>query len=99
VEEELGGVRGADPELVLGLARGESRRALLDREGGDAVIALRAVRLTEHERERRLAPVRDEALAAFDDVVLAVAHSHGALFRGVRARLRLGEREAAVRVP
>src|SRR5262249_56331933 len=45
-----------------------------------------------------LAPGRDEALAAVELVAVAVAHGQGGLVGRVRARLRLGEREAAVGV-
>src|SRR5262249_57581300 len=45
-----------------------------------------------------LAPGRDEALAAVEHVAVAVAHGQGGLVGRVRARLRLGEREAAVGV-
>src|SRR6266850_2272690 len=98
VEQELRGVGGADSELVLGLAHREPRRALLDDERGDAPMALRAIGLAEHERERGLAPGRDEALAAVEHVGITVAHGERRLVRRVRARLRLGEREAPVGV-
>ena len=73
LEDELGRVRGAEPELVLHLGDEESRRALLDQERGDAVMRLRGVRLREDQGHRRLPAVRDEHLAPVEHVVVAVA--------------------------
>src|SRR4030095_6033462 len=96
VNPRLARVGGADPELVLRLAHGEAGRALLDDEGGDAAMRRGLIGLSEHQGERRLAPVGDEQLATGDDVVLAVAPGQRGLMAGVGAGLGLGEREAAV---
>src|SRR4029453_18336912 len=73
----------------------EAGRSLLDDEGGDAAMAPGAIGLAEDERERRLAAGGDEALAAVEHVVIAVARRDRRLVRGVGAGLRLREREAA----
>src|SRR5438128_8888647 len=83
LEEELGGVGGADAELLLGARHAEARRALLDEQRRDAVLAPGAIGLTEHERGRSLATVGDEDLAPVDDVAVAVADAERLLVGGV----------------
>jgi hypothetical protein len=94
LEEELGGVRGADAELVLGLDHREAGRPLLDQEGADAAMPGRAIGLREDEGGRGLAPVGHEDLPPVEHVAVSVPRREGGLIARVRPRLRLGESEA-----
>ena len=99
LEEELGGVRGPDAELVLGLDHREPRGALLDQEGADAAVPGRAIGLREDEGGRGLATVGHEDFPPVEHVVVAGPGRERALVARIGARLRLGEREAADLLP
>src|SRR5512141_1137052 len=72
-------------------------RALVavEEERGDALVALRRIRVREHERELRHRSVGDPHLAAVDDPVAAVALRRRLKLRRVASHRRLGEPEAA----
>src|ERR687888_1594955 len=73
LEEELAGRAGPDAELVLRVRRREAGRALLDDEGGDALVLRGRVRLREDERVVGDRGVRDPVLLAVQDVDGALA--------------------------
>src|SRR5262249_57705851 len=89
VEEELGGVLRAQPELALHRARLESRRVRRDDEAGDAAGPWLAGS-REDERVARPRAERDEDLAAREQPVAAAALGAGLepAGRGAGARLR-----------
>ena len=93
LEDQLARGGGANAELVFLLAEAESRRALLDHDAGGAARALGGIGERDDGINLRFAAVGDPLLGAVEHVVVAVAEGGGADGRGVRARLRLGERE------
>ena len=76
----------------------EARDALVDQERGDQLaLAARGVLLAgggEQNDEVRMVGVADEVLGAVDDEVVALAHRGGLHAAQVRARARLGHRQA-----
>src|SRR5438477_1076765 len=95
LEDQLGGVRPADPELFLELADGEPRGPLLDDERGDPLVFLCRVCLREDDGDVRERSVGDEVLGPVQDPAVAVASRGRAHSRGVAARRRFGERKAS----
>ena len=81
VERELDRVARTAAELLEVLRRGEALRAVLDDEGGDALL-LRDVRVRarEHDAEAADAALRDEHLRAVDDPLVG-ARSRRAVVR------------------
>ena len=71
LEEELAGRAGPDAELVLDVGGREPGRALLDDEGGDALVPGLGVGLREHERVVGHGGVRDPVLLSVEDVRVA----------------------------
>ena len=92
VEEDLAGGRAFDPELRLDAADLETGRVRLDHEARNAVVAGRRVGLRENRVEVRDARVRDEALRAVEDVLVALALRLRSHRGGIRAGAGLGER-------
>ena len=92
VEEDLAGRRALDPHLRLDPADLEARRVGLDHERGDAGVAGLGIGLGEDDVEVRDAGVGDEALAAVEHVLVALAPRLGAHRGRVGARARLGQR-------
>ncbi|KAH6608409.1 Protein kinase C-like protein [Trichoderma cornu-damae] len=93
VEVEDAGAAGADAELLLLLGDGEALGALVDDEGGDALVALGRVEVGEDEEDAGLDRVCDPHLGAVDDEAvggLGGARGHG---EGVGAGDGLGEAE------
>src|SRR5688572_29681835 len=72
LEDQFARLAGAHAELVLLLARPESRRPLLDDEGGDPTVALAAIGDRRHDHYVARPAVRDELLRPVDDPVGAV---------------------------
>src|SRR2546427_11679255 len=95
VEDELAGVRRAQPELPVDRLAAVGLGVALEQERGDARMPLRRIRLREDQREVRHRAVRDPRLAAAEDPRTAVAPRGSADLRRIAARLRLGEAEAA----
>src|SRR5207247_5950162 len=93
-EEELGGDRGAEAELPLHLARREPRAAALEDEPVHPFRAALA-QLRPDYRDVGDAAVRDPALGAVKDVLVAFAAGGGAHAARVRAEVGLREPEAA----
>ena len=95
LEDQLGGVGGAHAELVLLLARPEALHPALQDEGGDALVALRAVGHGHDHRGIGDAPVGDEGLRPVEHPVPAVAHGRRLRAPRVRPGAVLGEAPAA----
>ena len=95
VEGELARRRAADPHLRLEPRHLEPGRVRLDEERRDAPVAAVGIRLREHRVEVRDARVRDEALRAVQDVLVAVRARRRAHRRRVGARARLRQRVRA----
>ena len=87
----LGRLAGAHAELVFLLAGDEARRAALDDERRDALVALARVGDGHHDHRVARRAVRDEGLAAVQHPAVAVAHGGRAHRRRVAARARLGQ--------
>src|SRR3954465_11711308 len=92
VEEDLAGRRALDPHLRLDPADLEARRVGLDDEGRDARVAGLRVGLGEDDVDVCDARVGDEAFAAVQHVLVALAPRLGAHRRRVGAGARLGQR-------
>src|SRR3712207_6079756 len=92
VEEDLPGRRALDPHLRLDPPDLEARCLRLDDEARDPRVAGVRVGLREDGVEPRDACVRDEALAAVQDVVTVVAPGGRPHGRGIRAGPGLRER-------
>ena len=92
VEGQLAGRGAGDAHLRLEPRDREARRVGLDDEGGDAGVARVRVGLREDGVEVRDAGVRDEALRAVEDVLVALAARRRAHRRAVGAGAGLGER-------
>jgi hypothetical protein len=73
LEDQLAGAAGADAELVFLLADGESRRAAIDDERGDAAVAGIGIDVREHDEHVRFVAVGDPQLAAVDREAVAVS--------------------------
>ena len=98
LEDDLAGIVGALAHLGL-VAR--DRVALGIRgheEAADALLAGVGVGHGEDHRDIRPGAAGDELLGAAEAIAVAVRHCAGAQVRRVRARLRLGEAEAAQHV-
>src|SRR6266540_410976 len=72
VEEDLAGRRALDAHLRLDAADLEAGRVCFENEGGDTGVAAFRIGLREHGVHVRDAGVRDEALAAVEDVLAVV---------------------------
>ena len=92
VERQLAGRGPGDSHLRLEPRDREARRVTLDEEGRDAGVAGVWVGLREDGVEARDASVGDEALAAVEDVLVAVTDGGRPHRGGVRAGFRLGQR-------
>jgi hypothetical protein len=64
VEVQRGGVGGVEAELPVRLPRREARRALLEDEGGDALVAEPRLGHRHHHRHLPHPRIGDEGLAA-----------------------------------
>src|SRR6185503_18590806 len=95
LEHDLGGLRGADAELVFLLAHGQAGRALLDHERGLAAVAERRVDGRDDDVDVGDAAVGDEDLGAVQDPLVALAPRGGAQRLDVRAGAGLGDRVGA----
>jgi hypothetical protein len=95
VEDKLGGLRRADPELVLLLAHAEPGRALLHDERRLSAVAELGVDGRDDHVHVGDAAVRDEDLRAVEDPVVAVATRGRAQRSDVRAGADLGDRVGA----
>src|SRR5262252_7932791 len=96
LEGQLGGIGGAHAHLVELAAHHESREPALDEEHGDAVVAAigRArVRAGGHEVQIAVHAVRDEDLAAREEIAIALLHRAGGEVRHVRPRAGLRDAE------
>ena len=80
------------PIFASSRATAKPTRSGLDEEGRDARVTRLRVGLGEDGVEVRDTRVRDEALAAVQDVLVAVAHGGRPHRSGVRAGAGLGER-------
>ena len=89
---ELAGRRAGDPELRLEPRDREAGRVGLDEERRDARVAGVRIGLREDGVEVRDAGVRDEALAAVEDVLVAVADRGRPHRGGVGAGAGFGQR-------
>ena len=89
VEDDLGGGRAFDAELLLFGADDQAGEALLDQEGGEMLL----VDLGEDGEQLGKAAVGDELLGAVQDIVLAVVgeHRRGLGAEGVAAGAGLGQ--------
>ena len=103
VERELAGRRAGDAHLRLQPRDGEAGRVRLDEEGGDARMARIRIGLREDGVEVGDAGVGDEALAAVEDVLVAVADRgrphRGRVGAGAGLRERVGGQPLAAREP
>ena len=95
VEHDLGGVRGADPELGLLLALAQAGGALGDDEGGLAAGAELRVDGGDDDVDVGDAAVGDEDLGPVEDPLVAVAPGGRLQALDVGAGLRLGHRVGA----
>ena len=93
VEQQLGGDRGAQAELLVDVLGGEALGALGDEEAADALVGLRPDDGDVGDRA-----VGDPHLLAVQDPVVAVAAGAGPHRAGVRAGVGLGQAEAADRL-
>ena len=73
IEDQLGGARCPDAQLVFLLPDGESRETLLDQEAGDPLVPLGRVGISEDDEQSRLAAVGDPELGAGQDPFVALA--------------------------
>ena len=89
VEDQLAGAGGADSELVLLVADGESGRVFLDEECGDSLIAGGGVEGGEDDEEAGLGGVRDPKFAAVEEVVCRRRIARGSSERMRRSPSRL----------
>ena len=92
VEGELAGGRAGDAHLRLQASDGEARRIRLDEERGDPRMPAVGVGLREDGVEVGDAGVGDEALAAVEDVLVAVADGRRPHRRRVGAGAGLRQR-------
>src|SRR5262245_48157962 len=92
VEEDLAGRRALDAHLRLDAPDLEPGRVGFDDEGGDSRVAGLGIGLREDDVQARDAGVRDEALAAVQDVRVAVEPRLAAHGGRVGARAGLGQR-------
>lgn len=93
VKVEDAGAAGADAELLLLLGDGEALGALLDDEGGDALVALGRVEVGEDEEDAGLHGVCDPHLGAVEDEAVGGLGGTGGHGEGVGAGHGLGEAE------
>src|SRR5699024_4696391 len=91
LEDQLCGGRTADTHLLLLGADAEAREVLLYDERGDALRALALIGHREDDVDIRLAAVRDENLAAVEDIMVALQNSLGLLAGSIRACAGLGQ--------
>ena len=90
LERDGDGVRGPQAHFIFGLPRTIARRVRGHNEGADAPLAA-----GDHHHQVRRAAVRRPRLRARQHPVIALPHRPRAQRRGVRARVGLGQREAA----
>ena len=83
------------PSLSSVLTTVKPGRPFSTRKAEMPSVGLGAIRLGEHERRARLAPIGHEDLPAVEHVVAAVADGERRLVRGVGPRLRLRQTETA----
>jgi hypothetical protein len=86
LEENVRRVGGTLPHLVFLLADGDAGERSRHDESGKSLVPLGAVRGSEHRVLRGIAPVRDEALATVENVVVSL------LLGGRRDPSRVGSR-------
>ena len=94
LKDQVAGGAAADTHLLLVLTGGETGEALLNDEGGDAVVALGLVGHGEHHESIGHVAVGDEALAAIEDIVAVLVLDSGGLLAGsVGTGVGLGQTE------
>ena len=84
-QNQFGGGRRANAELVFFLTDSESFEVLLDNERGDAAITGFGVRVREQHKDFRFLAVRDPELAAVQDEVVAAIYRTRLQGESVRA--------------
>ena len=80
-ERDVGRVAGPDPEFVLQFRGLETFAVRLHRDHAESIVARPGFGICQAEdlEEIGLGPVRDEHLAAVDDVLIAVQERSGSL--------------------
>ena len=93
LQHHVGGGVAHQTHLGLVLAAGDAGGLHVHDEGGDALVALRHIGLGVDDAVVGQRCAGDEALAAVEDVVVAVLHGGGDHAAGIRAGARLREAE------
>ena len=95
LENQLSRGGTADAHLLFLGADAEAREILLHNESGDSARTLGLVGHGKNDVGVSLAAVRDEDLAAVEDIVVALQNSLRLLAGSIRARVRLSQAERA----
>ena len=93
LQHHVGGGIAHQTHLGLVLAAGDAGRLHVHDKGGDALVALRHIGLGVDDAVIRQRCAGDKALAAVEDIVVAVLHGGGDHAAGIRAGARLCEAE------
>ncbi|OPZ80478.1 MAG: hypothetical protein BWY77_01058 [bacterium ADurb.Bin431] len=99
LKDHLAGGRGADAHLLLFLAEDQSRRPLLDEEGGGAAGPARGIGGGDDGVIAGYPPVGDKMLGAVEDVAVALEPGGGLDRPRVRSCLRFGQTESGQPLP